>query len=112
MLNDLGVVRASELVGLRSNTEVLVAGVRVATQTPPMRSGKRVVFISLDDGTGCADATFFDEAQRRCSSLLFQNRLLLISGKTRRTGVRGVSVLAENAWDLRQLWLEWEKKAS
>jgi len=26
--------------------------------------------------------------------------------------VRGVSVLAENAWDLRQLWLEWEKKAS
>jgi len=109
MLDDLGVVRADELVGLRSNTEVLVAGVRVATQTPPMRSGKRVVFISLDDGTGCADATFFDEAQRRCSQLLFQNRLLLISGKTRRTGVRGVSILAENAWDLRQLWDGWEK---
>ena len=109
MLDELGVVRASELVGLRSNTEVLVAGVRVATQTPPMRSGKRVVFISLDDGTGCADATFFDEAQRRCSQLLFQNRLLLISGKTRRTGVRGVSILAENAWDLRQLWDGWEK---
>jgi error-prone DNA polymerase len=112
MLDDLGVVRAAELVGLRSNTEVLVAGVRVATQTPPMRSGKRVVFISLDDGSGCADATFFDEAQRRCSHLLFQNRLLLISGKTRRTGVRGVSILAENAWDLRQLWQEWEAKAS
>jgi error-prone DNA polymerase len=59
MLDELGVVRASELVNLRSNTEVLVAGVRVATQTPPMRSGKRVVFISLVDGTGCADATFF-----------------------------------------------------
>ncbi|MFZ9743944.1 MAG: DNA polymerase III subunit alpha [Aquiluna sp.] len=108
MLDELGVVRANELVGLRSNTEVLIAGVRVATQTPPMRSGKRVVFISLDDGTGCADATFFDEAQRRCASLLFQNRLLLISGKTRRTGVRGVSILAENAWDLRQLWRDWE----
>ena len=106
LLDELGVVRASELVNLRSNTEVLVAGVRVATQTPPMRSGKRVVFISLDDGTGCADATFFDEAQRRCAHLLFQNRLLLISGKTRRTGVRGVSILAENAFDLRQLWLE------
>jgi error-prone DNA polymerase len=109
MLDELGVVRANELVNLRSNTEVLVAGVRVATQTPPMRSGKRVVFISLDDGTGCADATFFDEAQRRCAQLLFQNRLLLISGKTRRTGARGVSVLAENAWDLRQLWANWEK---
>ena len=112
MLDQMGVVKAAELVGLRGNTDVLVAGVRVATQTPPMRSGKRVVFISLDDGTGCADATFFDEAQRRCAGLLFQNRLLLISGKTRRTGVRGVSILAENAWDLRQLWQQYSSKAS
>ena len=112
MLEEMGVVRASEVGSLRSNTEVLVAGVRIATQTPPMRSGKRVVFISLDDGSGIADATFFDEAQRRCSQLLFQNKLLLISGKTRRTGVRGVSILAENAWDLRQLWQQWEKRAS
>jgi error-prone DNA polymerase len=112
LLDELGVVRAQELVSIRSNTEVLVAGVRIATQTPPMRSGKRVVFVSLDDGTGCADATFFDEAQRRCAHLLFQNRLLLISGKTRRTGVRGVSILAENAFDLRQLWLERKQRAS
>ncbi|MCF8528570.1 MAG: DNA polymerase III subunit alpha [Aquiluna sp.] len=112
MLNEMGVIRASELVNLRGNTEVLVAGVRIATQSPPMRSGKRVVFISLDDGTGCADATFFDEAQNRCANLLFNNKLLLISGKTRRTGVRGVSILAENAWDLRQLWDSWLQKAS
>jgi error-prone DNA polymerase len=112
MLDEMGVTRASELASLRGNTEVLVAGVRVATQTPPMRSGKRVVFISLDDGTGCADATFFDEAQRKCSSLLFHNKLLLIAGKTRRTGVRGVSILAENAWDLRELWSSWQSKAS
>ena len=112
MLDEMGVVRASELISLRSNTEVLIAGVRIATQSPPMRSGKRVVFISLDDGSGCADATFFDESQRRASQVLFQNKLLLISGKTRRTGVRGVSVLAENAWDLRQLWSQWQSKAS
>jgi error-prone DNA polymerase len=112
MLEEMGVARASELINLRSNTEVLVAGVRIATQSPPMRSGKRVVFISLDDGSGCADVTFFDEAQRRCAHLLFQNKLLLISGKTRRTGVRGVSILAENAWDLRQLWSQWQQKAS
>ena len=33
---------------------VLVAGVKVATQTPPIRSGRRVVFLTLDDGTGPA----------------------------------------------------------
>lgn len=109
MLDDLGVSMASELKTLRGNTEVLIAGVRVATQTPPMRSGKRVVFISLDDGSGCADATFFDEAQARCSELLFNNRMLLISGKLRRTGKNGVSVLAENAWDLNQMWIKWER---
>lgn len=109
MLEEMGVVNANELVGLRNKSEVLIAGVRVATQTPPMRSGKRVVFISLDDGTGCSDSTFFDEAQARCSHILFNNRLLLISGKTRRTGVRGVSIMAENAWDLREMWEQWVK---
>ena len=89
---------------------MLVAGVRVATQTPPMRSGKRVVFVTLDDGVGCSDSTFFDEAQSRCSHILFNTRLLVIAGKTRRTGVRGVSLMAENAWDIRELWEQWVNK--
>jgi error-prone DNA polymerase len=110
MLDQMGVVRSSELVSLRSKTDVLIAGVRVATQSPPMRSGKRVVFITLDDGTGCSDATFFDEAQTRSSGVLFNTKLLLISGKTRRTGVKGVSIMAENAWDLNQLWREYRQK--
>jgi error-prone DNA polymerase len=110
MLDEMGVMRSDELVGLRSKTDVLVAGIRVATQTPPMRSGKRVVFVSLDDGSGCSDSTFFDEAQKRCSHILFNTRLLLISGKTRRTGVRGVSIMAENAWNLRDLWQQWLQK--
>ncbi|MEY4559813.1 MAG: hypothetical protein RLZ82_828, partial [Actinomycetota bacterium] len=107
MLDQMGVVNSNELVGLRNKSDVLVAGVRVATQTPPMRSGKRVVFITLDDGQGCSDATFFDEAQSRCSHVLFNTKLVVISGKTRRTGVRGVSIMAENAWDLKELWNQW-----
>lgn len=110
MLDEMGVVRSDELVGLRNKTEVLVAGVRVATQTPPMRSGKRVVFLSLDDGHGCSDATFFDEAQARSSHILFNTKLLVVAGKTRRTGVKGVSLMAENAWDIRELWQQWKAK--
>lgn len=110
MLDEMGVIRSSELVSLRGKTEVLVAGVRVATQTPPMRSGKRVVFVTLDDGHGCSDSTFFDEAQQRCSNILFNNKLLVIAGKTRRTGVKGVSLMAENAWDLKELWAIWQQQ--
>ena len=100
LLATLGVSHAEDLLAMRNGTEVLVAGVRVATQTPPMRGGRRVVFISVDDGTGCVDATFFHEAQQRCGPLLFSTRLLLIHGLTRRTGPRGISLQALDAWDL------------
>jgi error-prone DNA polymerase len=110
MLDELGVVYSNELADIRNKSDVLVAGVRVATQTPPMRSGKRVVFVSLDDGAGCSDATFFEDAQNRCSHLLFNTKLMLIAGKFRRTGMRGVSIMAENAWRLDELWDQWSAK--
>jgi error-prone DNA polymerase len=103
VLEKLGVTTADQLLGLRNGTQVLVAGVRVATQTPPMRGGKRVVFISVDDGTGCVDSVFFSEAQEKAGPLLFGTRLLLIRGITRRTGPRGISLSADMAWDLTEL---------
>jgi error-prone DNA polymerase len=103
LLNRLGVTTADKLLGLRNGTEVLVAGVRIATQTPPMRGGRRVVFISIDDGTGCVDSVFFHEAQELAGPLLFGTRLLLIRGTTRRTGPRGISLSASMAWDLSRI---------
>ena len=100
LLRQLGVTRAAGLMDLRNGTEVLVAGIRVATQTPPMRGGRRVVFISIDDGTGCVDCTFFHEAQEKSGPLLFGTELLLIRGITRRTGARGISLQAFEAWNL------------
>ncbi|NUL45197.1 DNA polymerase III subunit alpha [Cellulosimicrobium funkei] len=99
-LEALGVTAAENLLRLRSQSRVLVAGVRVATQTPPMRSGKRVVFISVDDGTGCVDASFFTEAQHETGEMLFSARLMLIEGTTRRTGPKAISLQAIRAWDL------------
>ena len=99
-LDALGVTAAEDLLSLRSQSRVLVAGVRVATQTPPMRSGKRVVFISVDDGTGCVDASFFTEAQHESGEMLFSSRLMLIEGTTRRTGPKAISLQAIRAWDL------------
>ena len=99
-LDALGVTTAEQLLRLRNHTRVLVAGVRVATQTPPMRSGNRVVFISIDDGTGVVDTSFFSQAQHATGDILFSSRLLLIEGTTRRTGTRGITVQAIRAWDM------------
>jgi len=108
MLHELGVVPAGRLLDVRSNGRVFVAGVKVATQTPPIRSGRRVAFITLDDSTGPVDATFFEEAQDHFASTLFHSWLLLVSGTVRRTGPRGVSVLADGCWALSDVYQHWK----
>jgi error-prone DNA polymerase len=36
--------------------------------------------------------------------------MLLIKGRTRRTGEKGISIEAEQAWDLRALWRDWKER--
>ncbi len=107
MLRDLGVVPARALLAQRSRRELLVAGVKVATQTPPIRSGRRVVFLTLDDSTGPTDATFFEDVQGPYAATVFGSWLLLVRGVLRRTGPRGVSLRATGAWELPTLWDAW-----
>ena len=106
-LNAIKAVRSSDLLSQRSGAEVFVAGIKVAMQTPPIRSGKRVIFLTLDDGYGCSDSTFFSDAQDLFASTLYSTSLLLVRGHTRRTGERGISIRATGAWDLRLAYEKW-----
>ena len=103
-----GITRARDLVGCRSRQEILVAGVKVATQTPPIRSGRRVIFVTLDDATGPLDATFFEDAQAGYATTVFHSWLLVIRGFVRRTGPRGVSLRATGCWELPAMRDAWE----
>jgi error-prone DNA polymerase len=107
LLEALGVTRAIDLLGQRNKADLLIAGVKVATQTPPIRSGRRVVFLTLDDSTGPVDATFFEDVQGPYAATVFHSWLLLVRGVLRRTGPRGVSVRATGAWELSGLWDAW-----
>jgi error-prone DNA polymerase len=109
-LDALGAVRCRDLLTQRSRSEILVAGVKVATQTPPVRSGRRVVFLTLDDGTGPVDATFFEDAQGPYAATVFESWLLVVRGELRRTGHRGVSLRATGAWPLPDLHARWERE--
>ena len=104
----LGVTRARDLMRVRNRAEILVAGVKVATQTPPIRSGRRVVFITLDDATGPVDAALFEDAQAGYAATVFHSWLLVVRGTMRRTGPRGVSINATGAWELSALRSAWE----
>jgi error-prone DNA polymerase len=117
LLEGLGVVRSDHLDGCRPGEVILVAGVKVATQTPAVRSGQRVIFATLDDAVGLVDLAFFESVQDRCpggrsgpagwgnAARLFGSWLLLVRGKVRRAGVgpTATSVNATACWDLSAL---------
>ncbi|KAB8191000.1 DNA polymerase III subunit alpha [Nonomuraea phyllanthi] len=103
LLDALGVVRSRDLLKQRNGAEVLVAGVKVATQTPAVRSGQRVIFTTLDDSTGPIDLTFFESVQGRCAATVFGSWVMLARGVVRRTGTRAVSLRAVDCWNLADL---------
>uniref|UniRef100_UPI000A396499 DNA polymerase III subunit alpha n=1 Tax=Streptomyces caniscabiei TaxID=2746961 RepID=UPI000A396499 len=102
-LDELGVVSARRLREARHGETVLVAGAKAATQTPPIRSGKRVVFTTLDDGTGLVDLAFFDDSHDTCAHTVFHSWLLLVRGVVQRRGPRSLSVVGAAAWNLAEL---------
>ena len=107
-LDRLGTTRSRDLLSARSRSQLLVAGVKVATQTPPIRTGRRVIFLTLDDATGPVDATFFEDVQGPYAATVFGSWLLVVRGELRRTGRRGVSLRATGAWDLGALHDLWQ----
>ncbi|MFD0314035.1 DNA polymerase III subunit alpha [Streptomyces flavalbus] len=102
-LDELGVLSARRLREARHGETVLVAGAKAATQTPPVRSGRRVIFSTLDDGTGLVDLAFFDDSHDACAHTVFHSWLLLVRGVVQRRGPRSFSVVGAAAWNLAEL---------
>jgi error-prone DNA polymerase len=103
LLSDLGVTRARDLHRCRSDRRVMVAGVKVASQTPAIRSGQRIIFLTLDDATGPVEVVVFESVQPKVAKTVFHSFVLAVVGTVRRTGRKGVSVIAEDVWDLSAL---------
>ncbi|MCD9143513.1 DNA polymerase III subunit alpha [Streptomyces albireticuli] len=104
-LTELGALPARRLRDARHGETVLVAGAKAAIQTPPVRSGRRVIFTTLDDGTGLVDCAFFDAPPGHavCAHTVFHSWLLLVRGVVQRRGPRSLSVVGAAAWDLAEL---------
>jgi error-prone DNA polymerase len=103
LLRDLGVTRSEDVWRCRANEWVMIAGVKVSSQTPAIRSGQRIIFVTLDDGTGPLEVTVFGSVQPKVAKTVFHAFAMVVWGQVRRTGRRGVSVVAEEVWDLTAL---------
>ncbi|MEU7072901.1 DNA polymerase III subunit alpha [Streptomyces narbonensis] len=102
LLREIGATDAAHLKATRPGQKVLVAGVRASTQTPPIPSGKRIIFVTLEDGSGLVDLAFFEDTHERCAHTIFHNGLLLVRGAVEARGPRR-TVVGEMAWDLDSL---------
>lgn len=96
----LGITRAVDLRKRRQGERVMVAGVKVASQTPAVRSGQRIIFLTLDDSSGLVDVTVFESVQEHCAWTAFHSWLIVARGTLHKTGARGVSINCERAWDM------------
>ncbi|AGP58934.1 DNA polymerase III subunit alpha [Streptomyces rapamycinicus] len=102
-LEELGAIPAKRLRDAPHGEVVLVAGAKAATQTPPIRSGRRVIFTTLDDGTGLVDCAFFDDSHAACAHTVFHSWLLLVRGVVQRRGPRSLSIVGSAVWNLAEL---------
>ncbi len=114
LLAELGCVPAARLGDRRNNSEVWIAGVKVASQTPAIRSGQRIIFVTLDDYSGPVDVTVFERIQPHCARTVFHSWLLVVKGVVRKRGGAslihptnprnvGLTVVAREIFDLAEL---------
>ena len=109
LLEVLGVTRAIDLPAERDWATVRVAGVKVAIQSPPQRSGQRVIFLSLDDRTGTTQTTYFERTLEDNAWTLLHGWLLVAEGRVRRRGRQGATINGVRVWDLSRLWRAWQE---
>jgi error-prone DNA polymerase len=109
LLEELGVVESNQLHDQPDTKRVRVAGVKVAVQSPPVKSGQRVLFLSLDDRTSTSQVTYFERVLDDCAWTILHAWLLVAEGRVRKRGAKGVTVTGDRVWDLSRLWRAWQE---
>jgi error-prone DNA polymerase len=92
VLAEEGIVTAKDLRRLPSGSKVRVTGLLVIVHMPPTKSGKRVIFVTLEDETGLMDVVLFPKAQANAAKPVLTSEVQTIEGILKRDGKNGRSV--------------------
>ncbi len=83
---------------------IKTAGRVIIIHTPPTKSGRRVMFLTLEDEEGLFDLTVFENVRARYAQKILGSSILLVEGIVHRFGLRGVSIVARQFWILREFY--------
>ena len=100
-LREMGALSRVDLESLSDGRQVRVAGIVIARQRPPIKSGKTVVFITLEDETGLIEVTVFERIYKKWGKVIFSNGALIVDGVLQKKGRYGTVVLGRSFRGLR-----------
>lgn len=100
-LKKQGFVSSRELPQIKPGDFVKVGGIPVRPQRPPTRTGRIVVFVSLEDEYGLIDVTCFEDVYAKYGKFLFPGKLMPLGvwGQVQKQG-NGFSVIAKTVFPL------------
>jgi len=94
-LRKLGVSSRAQLDALPEGRRVRVAGLVISRQRPPTKSGRTVVFVTLEDETGLTEVTVFERVYQQWGKAIFSHGALIVEGVLQKRGRYGTVVVAE-----------------
>lgn len=86
------ILSTKEAAAMPDGKHVRVAGVVVRPHRPPTKSGRTVVFLSLEDEFGLIDVTIFENIYQQYGHIIFGKPALVITGRIQRRG-SGISIV-------------------
>jgi error-prone DNA polymerase len=93
-LRALKVIPSIKLPGLPDRSWVRIAGVLERVQTPPTRSGRRTMFLTLEDACGLLEVTVFESTLQKYGLVISESSSLLIEGFLQNNLEQGLTVVA------------------
>lgn len=87
-----GTVRSLDMLPMSPGRRVLAGGIVISRNRPPTKSGRTVVFVTLEDEVGLFDAVVFEDTYKRTRHVLFGHDTLLVGGRLERPGGTAISV--------------------
>jgi error-prone DNA polymerase len=94
-LKEMGVASRAQLDALPEGRKVRVAGIVISRQRPPTRSGRTVIFVTLEDETGLTEVTVFERVYDRWGKVIFSSSALIVDGVLQKRGRYGTVVIGE-----------------
>lgn len=101
-LDASGCRTAADMADCPDGQTVCTAGLLIRPHRPPTKSGKTVVFFTLEDETGFVDATMFESVYHAGGAVLFTpyGRLLGVRGVVQRRDGAKPQIIVAQVWSL------------